>query len=360
MSNIFIPYISQETINHKYFIYRKANQKIADHCILNTGLYDGSKEELKWIYSIIFEPLLLYDKVYITEEDFYYLLTKIDNGVMREFLSEGILKLVDTKSFRFLRSYKEKSNYFMVDKGNLGTGFSKKFKKLPGGFKRKIRKNRIQIDNQEKILEKIIQESNKDLKNSEFISHLSLNKKEDIRENNYKANRIFYMNYFAALQSKLGIDNLYQDKVLYDLLKLKISMNLEITDAFKSLLKFEEVLDIGKLILNKKIMPKDILEIRNDKSCKEFRKWINSSIKENNIKDSQDMIRAYHQACLKKGKIEKIQNSIYYKTINIIVGFLLSTTPIIGGLYSVFDNYKDLALNDWKPNFFINDIRNRN
>lgn len=59
------------------------------------------------------------------------------------------------------------------------------------------------------FIDSVIKESNKDIKNSDSLKILIQNKyTSDIekQQSNYKFNRVFYMNYFHALQLKLGVD----------------------------------------------------------------------------------------------------------------------------------------------------------
>lgn len=76
-----------------------------------------------------------------------------------------------------------------------------------------------------------------------------------------------------------------------------------------------------------------------------FRDWITGVIKVDEI-DRFDVIKAYYQACLSKRKIETVLDSPYYKTINTATSIGLGFIPVVGGIYTVFDNFKDYILND--------------
>lgn len=47
-----------------------------------------------------------------------------------------------------------------------------------------------------------------------------------------------------------------------------------------------------------------------------------------------------------------------YKTINVITSTILGSIPLLGPAYTLFDNFKDYLVDDWKPNYFIDEIRN--
>jgi len=44
--------------------------------------------------------------------------------------------------------------------------------------------------------------------------------------------------------------------------------------------------------------------------------------------------------------------------INLLGSITLGLIPGVSVAYSAFDNFKDFALKDWKPNYYLNDIRN--
>lgn len=365
MSRILVPYISQKHLDHKYFTYSKnLDGNVESYRTISTGLYSSNDKELEWLYSLIFELVVLYDEILITKEDYYYLLTKIDNGFLNDLLSSGILTLVNTDSFRFGCSLKDKELMFMADSSPTNVGFSSVLDSLSGSKVALIEKCTMNFDNEKGFINTIISESNNDLANptiKKYVDFKDVAKENDIYLHNYRANRIFYMNYFYALQAKLNVESVYQDQILYDLLRMKVDSNLKaksisLEDGFRKILEFNDILDINRLVYEGKISLNSLIELREHKDCKHFREWLGGTIETSSV-EGADIIKAYHHACIANGKFGKVFDSSYYKPINVSLSVGLGLIPVIGGVYAVFDNYKDFIFKDWKPHCFINRIQ---
>jgi len=375
LNKILIPYISQDNINHKYYLRANLVGGGFVSNIFASGLYPRKNDENKYIYSIISEPILLYDEVIITKDDFCYLLTVVDHDLLDEFLDSGVLKIVDTDSFRFLRSKDPNTNleYFLTDKGQGDkAGFRNELNKVSGSLSYKIDKATMPFENKTEFINSVINESNNDLINGKLIQFLNLDSiiisGQDIPLNNYKTNRIFYMNYFYALQAKLCAQYSFQDEYLYKMICTKISshvakLNRTVEENFFTILNFNNILDLKSLVAQGRLSMKQLLKIRESRNCKEFRDWIFNLHRSNcdNGNDSIDIIRAYHEACIEKGKIESCTSRLPYKILNTVVPTLVGLIPgagfVIGAVYSAFDNFKDMFLHDWKPHFFIDELK---
>lgn len=364
MSTILVPYISQKHIDHKYFLYKKLPNGQEWYRTMTCGIYPTHDMKYDLDFSLIFELILLYEQIVITKEDFLYLTTKIDVGFLKELMEDGIIKLIDTESFKF--GYSEKNNKltFMTDSGVTNIGYSNRMNDLSGSIITQIERSMLGFENKSEFIEKVINESNLDIKKSLISKYINLSdttKNNDIYNHNYRANQVFYMNYFYGLQARLNAEYLYQDKVIYELLKKKTASYIRegsttVEEGFREILKLEDVLDINRLVLSNRIKLSELLELREHKDCKKFRDWLTSKISKGDV-DSYEVLKAYHHACISKGKIDKALDSTFYKTINTATSIGLGCIPIAGGIYTFFDNFKGYILKDWKPNCFINDIK---
>lgn len=356
MSSIFIPYINQAELDHKFFYSYKYNG-IDRYATVSSGLYESLEIEKQSAYALIFQQLLIYDQVYITFKDFYYLTDYIDHGFLRELLSSGAIRLVDTQMFKFSIVIEEDRQMILMDKENrLDREILKKHKNLKGTLKTKIYSNTIKIENDADFIKKICDSGNNDLKNENIQSELNLNmNREHYLKNQYIYNRIYYLNYFMSIIENLSIPNLYQDKVLHQIYKTKAeTMGRDIEGGFEEILRLENVPSIEELILNNQLSVSDFQKIREGKSCKQFREWIASNPKANNP-DKKDILSAYHRACIEEGKLESAVDSIVYKSLMFAAGFI----PVVGPLITLADTFKNPVIKSWKPNFFINQLRNQ-
>jgi len=363
MTSIFVPYISQKHIDHKYFLYGKLPNGEEKYRTMSCGIYPLDDCNKALDYSMIFELVMLYDKIILTKEDFLYLTTRIDNGFLRELLSANIINLVDTNSYKFGFSIKDDEIAFMTDKGTTRVGFSGELSKLSGSTKRQIERCTVNFDNDTDFIDRVVRESNSDLNQpmiKEYINLADMTKQNDIFDHNYRANQVFYMNYFYAMQARLNSEFIFQDNVIYELLKKKTASyirqdDISLEDGFREILRLNDVIRVDRLVAEAKLSLGQLLELRESKDGKRFREWITGVISVEDT-DKFEVIKAYHNACLEKGKIESTLDSPYYKTINTATSIGLGFIPIVGGAYTVFDNFKDYILKDWKPNCFINKL----
>lgn len=370
-NSILLPYISQDNISHVYYEPIIKDGRFAGSNYFSTGLYERIQNENDYVYAIIAEPLLLYDEVFITLDDFLYLTTKInDVDLLIELLEKQILRIINTESFRFANHYDKSKSKFEVyaDKGQSGkSGFIDQYDVIPERLIRRLERATIKINNDKEIIEQVINESNNDLSNRKLVSHLKLNgyvNENGLCLDDLKRNRLYYLNYFLNLQHIVGADYLFQDKVLYDLLTNKISLEVpsgRIEDMFFTLLDFNDIIDIRSIVEKERLTFNNLYKVRNSDDCKNFRKWIWNLNKQGySERDSIDLIKAYHNACIKEGKLEKIADSLPYKIITLAVTTFVGVTyPVIGGGLSAADAFKDLLIKKWRPNFFFDRLKNK-
>jgi len=365
-SKILIPYIAHRNINHIYFVqYRLTSGKLV-YFKTSSGLYPEKKPNDALSYVKVIEPLLLFDKVYITKDDLIYLYTLIELPVLKELLENKILIPINTESFRFINNYDPDTSHmvFMTDKGLEGhAGFPERRKIIPHSVEKLFEDSCYQFQNTSRFIEKIINSSNDDLQNQEMLNLLGLNQPEErvdeIYSNTYKYNRLFYSNYFCSLAADLNINSLTQDDFLFSLISRRIQAykatlsDENVVPAFESIVNFEKIIDLSTLVTQYKLTFKEILKIRNSKDGITFRNWIRQSNSDSSKFNPEEFLSLYHAACFQQNCIYKLRDTLPYKIITPI----MSLIPWVGIGTTIGDTLLSLLGKGWSPRFFINKFR---
>jgi len=376
-SQILIPYISHNNINHQYFIQYKVNGELIYYKVAS-GIYPEFTGDDSSAYLKLVEPLLLYDKVFITYDDFLYLYKKVDFKSLLTLLDDEILTLVNTESFRFIHNYNpvKKHLFFSTDRGQAGkSGYIKNLNDMPAQLKNKMSRRILTIGNSKEFIDNIIRFSNDELKDPNILQLLELvspdERCNEIYRNTYEYNKVYYSNYFCSLAAKIGVENIFQDSTIYNLIEKKIYANInKVSDyhlekAFKEVVRFERLPDIPSLIFSQRLSFRDILKIRNSKNGENFRKWLRETLEVSITDDSPQLdvnqfLSLYHEACLEQSAFQKIRDGVPFKVGESIVSLALGAmVPGSGVFTSSSSLLLSLIGNGWRPHFFIRDLEKR-
>jgi len=369
-SAIFIPYISSDNISHIYYGPNVGTKEPRKSNYFSSGLYERKPEENQFAYAKIAEPLLLYDKVYITLDDFFYLTTCItDYDFFIQLFDKDELALIDTNSARFSHYYDNSSGQYRVQADLSGlhgkAGFRRQLEVLPERLMKRVNRQIIHVPSDEDLIKNVVDSSNDDLCDKRIIHYLNFDGRigdRGICLDSYKRNRIHYMHYFLALQRHLNIPFMFQDEVLYDLMNFKLShvqTKARIEDSLYTLLDFENVINIRTLVQQGKLSMDNLLKIKYSKDTAQFRDWIcnaNTETKTSSL-EGYELLKHYHNACLERGKLEKLAGSIPYKLISLALTNI--PIPFVSFPLSLADTFKDILVAKWKPNYFFDNVRRR-
>lgn len=373
--SVFIPYLLHNEIQ-KYFLAR--NKDMSFLKTFATGLYPADESfERSNRFSIMAENLLLYETCYISFDDYLYLCEKIKIDVLLELLKTEAIKVIDTKKLTmgcvFGMSKSQYLTLFPTDSNrDIINELKNKISNLD--INEQLGKDLIfwsdkQVHNISRIdqfVENITNESMKDLENNSIRRFLGIDEMggPDLKlpaYENFKLNRIFFLNYSLQMASHLGVKNVHNESIISELFNNKVGryVNSELEQAnnnFVKILDFEGMRDVNNYILNGILSFSDILKIRESKNCIRFRDWIHN----NNIlstispEDKNDITAVYNEAC-KESK--NFYNDRISKVLRIGIPEIVGLFGIGGTIISKSLQGTDFAinklLNGWKPNLFI-------
>ena len=217
-----------------------------------------------------------------------------------------------------------------------------------------IDENSADIGNITDIKEKINNETNKDLKNPEFILDPVFFRKhpDSIYEYNHISGvRLHELNKSAILAAVLNIDNIKMDAAINEIMikKTASAFSKDIhsgTDAFISIEQQKGFPDLGELFVNKIIDLDDILKLRDNFHGKIFRYWVKKS--------------DYEEQQMRQEIMNSVHNILGSKCLNPLRMLACNLIGIAGFIPSLaataFDSYiLDTILKGWHPNFFLDD-----
>lgn len=215
-----------------------------------------------------------------------------------------------------------------------------------------IDENCADLGNEEKVIEQIKDEVNKDIRtpNSNFNSNFCRINPNGKREYFIPhLIRLQELNKTAVIAATLNIDNIKTDAAINELLLHKttsvFSKSIHCgTDVIQKIEQEKGFPDLGELFVNKIIDLDDILKLRDCCQGKIFRYWAKQS--------------AYDEDLMRKDIMNSAQNLLGSKLMNpirMLACNLVGITGFIPGIVaSAFDSYILNAVSQgWHPNFFL-------
>lgn len=215
-----------------------------------------------------------------------------------------------------------------------------------------IDENCADLGNEEKVIEQIKDEVNKDIRtpNSNFNSNFCRINPNGKREYFIPhLIRLQELNKTAVIAATLNIDNIKTDAAINELLLHKttsvFSKSIHCgTDVIQKIEQEKGFPDLGELFVNKIIDLDDILKLRDCCQGKIFRYWAKQS--------------AYDEDLMRKDIMNSTRNLLGSKIMNpirMIACNLVGITGFIPGIIaSAFDSYILNAVSQgWHPNFFL-------
>ncbi len=218
-----------------------------------------------------------------------------------------------------------------------------------------IDENCADLGNEEKVIEQIKNEVNKDIRspNSNFNSNFCRINPNGRREYFIPhLIRLQELNKTAVIAATLNIDNIKTDAAINELLLHKttsvFSKSIHCgTDVIQKIEQEKGFPDLGELFINNIINLEDILKLRDNFQNKIFRYWIKKL-------DSDELL-------VRKEIMNSVDNIIGSKLTNplrFIGSNLIGLLGFIPGLAaSAFDSFiLDKISKGWHPNFFLDDV----
>ncbi len=215
-----------------------------------------------------------------------------------------------------------------------------------------IDENCADLGNEEKVIEQIKDEVNKDIRtpNSNFNSNFCRINPNGKREYFIPhLIRLQELNKTAVIAATLNIDNIKTDAAINELLLHKttsvFSKSIHCgTDVIQKIEQEKGFPDLGELFVNNIIGLDDILKLRDCYQGKIFRYWAKQS--------------AYDEDLMRKDIMNSTRNLLGSKIMNpirMIACNLVGITGFIPGIIaSAFDSYILNAVSQgWHPNFFL-------
>jgi hypothetical protein len=384
MSKIFFPYIYHGSIAHNYYInlgYRLGrNEPIQNFStIFSTGIRDLYDKEFDKAYMNLLDQLLIYETCMIPVEDALYLIVKLGYEDAMKIIQSNGIKLYDALSNRigiyygpnniisiFSETQPEDSKSISkrIDDALHAFNESKTFSEDLKDSIIKLFQDAYFINDIKHLFKLTEKDFSKDLEKEKIKQILEFSSKEtsfNLSEQQMKLNRLLHFHYYKRISEMLKCQYMYvplELEGLYNFYASEVSFyknNLE--SIFSKIIKLERIPDIPKLLSDGILSIDDLLEIRDSKEAKKFRKWIDKLSKENIAEeDSEIFTKLYHEACLSNNKFKKTYNSksgSALRTIGLLSIGVINQAIATG--ITFIDYMIDNNLNNYNPSNFTRD-----
>ncbi len=320
--------------------------------------------------------LLTFEKIYIEADHILDVLHVFGSESVKKLLRLHILIIIPDKNFTpvMLRDNKGRWKHDFISYPLGGNDFHLKqihkwshveYQLRSQGFNETetnaiiylVDENSVNISNEKDLLDKIIQETERDSVSTPFLADPNFWRcRPDGRweYNQVSINRLHELNKSAVLSAELGINNVKMDAEISSIMLKKVSSVFptplhEGTDALIRIEQQKGFPDLGDLFVNKIINLDEILKLRDSFNGKIFRYWAKASNYEEDLM-RQDIMNS----------VQNVLGSKCLKPMRILACNLLSLAGFLPGLAaSAFDSYiLEKVLIGWHPNFFLdNDLK---
>jgi hypothetical protein len=378
VSKIFFPYIYHGSIAHKYYIRFDFRTSLTEppkkfSTIFSTGIREEYGKEFEMAYIHLLDQLLLYDECMIPVEDVIYLMGTIGFENTLKILNSGGVHLYDALSNR-IGMYFGPFNQVMMFADKSPESEQKLYARLesmikPLRFKLYIKEEWkptiIDLFRKAYFINDIFglfkdteSETLFEYGKDEIKKLLSLTPKVEsynLEEQQVKVNRLLHFQYYKRISELLKCDYMFIPVELESLYEHYASTTEVSKDTLKGIFshitKLERIPDIPKLINDSILSVDDILEIRESKASKNFRKWIHKlDVANSKVEDPELFAQLYHEACMSNNKFKTAYNSKEGSAIRTVGLMAIGTVnPGLGIGATIFDYLVSNGLDKFNP-----------
>lgn len=322
----------------------------------------NNSEELKTqALSSFFISLIIHDEIYISINNYYYLIMILGAKDLLSLLDRKIIKIIDHDyAFAITESNEKNGNLLFDGIKNSKDGLTRieEFINNSNKIKTSEKPNLIQFTSNA-----ILKTSEEDFYNCKNELARDLNNKifqkvglrtesldEIHRTDILKLNRITSITEQLMIQNKFEIDSIAQDGFVKDYFECKFGaltnlVGKDTLSPFKCIVNLKGIPDLYNLYKHSTITMDDVLNCRNSFSGGLFRKWYSSS-----DYNEKEILQRLVNKGEKESNVAKLARFIYPNVLGII-------NPLTGILASAIDGYiVNKIIEGWSPSLFIDDI----
>lgn len=311
--------------------------------------------------SSFFSSLIIHNQIYITFDDFYFLLDALGAPDTVRLLDRKIIKIVGVKHDNAIWESASAKGKLQLSGVELSEDIMARFEKSVNESKKISLSDKAfliqytdnaRVDAPNEIYELKKLELEKDLIRGTFSGlGIATTSSDDVRpQDALKLLRLADITEGLILQSKLGLDSISQDGFVKQYLDFKVGAltSLPQKDSlspFSTISKLKGIPDLYNLYKHGTITMDNILACRESFSGGLFRQWYSSTDYSEEI-----ILRTLVDKGVKESPLRKFARVIYPNVVGLI-------GPLAGLAASAVDSYiVGRLLEGWNPSLFLDDV----